>query len=101
MELLGTYSTARIDTNSYNLTFSFPDNCNAVVSHKDGVYSVAVNLKKGQTQPSSNYVTDNVICNQYEGCIEIKFVQQNFNPIGGDWGDGTATKPKMKILIDG
>ncbi|UPQ79519.1 hypothetical protein M0M57_01465 [Flavobacterium azooxidireducens] len=101
MELLGTYSTARINTNSYNLTFSFPDNCNAIVSHKDGVYSVAINLNKGQTQPSSNYITDNIICNQYNGCIEIQFVQQNFNPIGGDWGDGNSTKPKVKIFVNG
>lgn len=103
MELLGTYSTARINTKSYNLTYSFPDNCNAVVSHKNGVYSVAINFNKGQTQPSSNYITDNVICNQYNGCIEIQFVQQNYNPIGDDDdnGNGTSTKPKVKILIDG
>ena len=101
MELLGTYSTARINTNSYNLTFSFPDNCNAVVTQKDGLYSVAINFNKGQTQPSSNYITDNVICNQYEGCIEIQFIQQNYNPIGDDNGDGNSTKPRMKILVDG
>jgi hypothetical protein len=100
MELLGTYSTARIDTNSYNLTFSFPDNCTAVVSHKDGVYSVAINFKKGQTQPSSNYITDNVICNQFNGCIEIKFIQQNYNPIVGDNGNGTSTRPSVKIFIN-
>lgn len=103
MELLGTYSTARINTNSYSLTFSFPDNCNALVSHKDGVYGVIIKLNKGQTQPSSNYVTDNVICEQYNGVIEIQFVQQNYNPIGDDdiIGNGTLTKPKLKILIDG
>lgn len=101
MELLGTYSTSRIDTNSYNLTYSYPENCNVVVSHKDGLYSVAINLKKGQTQPSSKYVTENEICNQLNGIIEIQFIQQNYNPIGGDFGDGTSTKPKVKIFVNG
>ena len=101
MELLGTYSTARINTDSYNLTYTFPDNCNAILTHKDGVYTVAIKLKKGQIQPSTNYITDNVICNQYNGVIEIQFLQQNFNEIGGDWGDGTSTKPKVKIFVNG
>ena len=72
MELLGTYSTVRIDTNSYNLTYSFPDNCNAIVTDKNGFYSVAISLKKGQTKPSSNYISDDIICNQYNGAIEVK-----------------------------
>lgn len=101
MELLGTYSTARIDTNNYNLTYTFPDNCDAIVSSKQGIYFVAISLKKGETKPSSNFITDKVICNQYNGCIEIQFVQQNYNPIGGDWGDGTSTKPKLKIFVNG
>lgn len=103
MELLGTYSTARINTNSYNLTFNYPDNCIALVSDKNGLYSIAISLKKGETKPSLNYITDNVICNQYDGCIEIQFVQQNYKLIGNgdDNGNGTATKPKMKIFING
>jgi hypothetical protein len=101
MELLGTYSTARIDTNSYNLTYSFPDNCNAIVTDKNGFYSIAISLKKGQTKPSSNYISDDIICNQYNGAIEIQFVQQNYDPIGDDWGDGTSTKPKVKIFVNG
>ncbi|RAR48937.1 hypothetical protein [Flavobacterium lacus] len=102
MELLGTYSTARINTNSYNLTYSFPDNCNAVVSNKEGVYCVTINFKKGQTKPSSNYISDNVICEDYNGVIEIQFVQQNYNPIGNgdDNGNGTSTKPKVKIYVN-
>lgn len=98
MELLATYSVTRIDTNSYNLVFSFPDNCNFNVSHKDGVYSITITLKKGQTQPSQNYVTENIICTQYNGCIDIQFIQQLVPQ--GNLEAEMANKPRMKISIN-
>ncbi len=101
MELLGTYSTARVNTNTYNLTYTFPENCNAVVNHKDGIYFVKISLKKGQTQPSAIYVTDNIICDGCDGIVEVQFVQQNYDPIECAYGDGTSTKPSVKIFING
>lgn len=101
MELLNTYSTARVNTNTYNLTYTFPDNCNAVVSHKDGVYYVKITLKKGQTQPSAICVTDNIICDQCDGVIEVQFVQQDYDLIECTYGNGTSTKPSVKIFING
>ncbi|MBC8884485.1 hypothetical protein H9X57_17225 [Flavobacterium piscinae] len=101
MELLNTYLTERIDTDNYKLTYYFPDNCDISFTQKDGVYSVEIKLQKGQTQPSSNYISDTINCTQYNGQIEIVFVQQIYDPTGNGWGDGTAIRPKMKILIDG
>jgi hypothetical protein len=101
MELLGTYLTERANTDNYKLTYYFPDNCDTNFTQKDGVYAVEIKLKKGQTQPSTNYISDTINCTQYNGVIEIVFVQQNYDPIGGDWGDGTSTKPKVSIHING
>jgi hypothetical protein len=101
MELLSTYLTERVNKDNYKLTYYFPDNCDTSFSQKDGVYAVEIKLKKGQTQPSTNYISDTINCTQYNGQIEIVFVQQIYNPKEDGWGDGTATKPKMKIFVNG
>lgn len=100
MELLSTYSVKRIDTNTYELTFDYPDNCTAVVTEKGGVYSITIFLKKGETNPSSNYISETIICKEFDGCIEIQFIQQNIDE-NGEYGVKTATKPSIKIHTNG
>jgi hypothetical protein len=101
MELLGTYLTERANTDNYKLTYYFPDNCDTNFTQKNGVYAIEIKLKKGQTQPSTNYISDTINCSQYNGEIEIIFVQQIYDPLVESWGDGTATKPKVKIFVNG
>lgn len=101
MELLRTYVTERIDTENYKLTYNFLDNCDITLTQKDGFYSISIALKKGETQTSSIYVTNHLICTQCNGSIEIQFVQQNFNPILNNWDGGNSTRPRMKISLDG
>ncbi|MEZ4837963.1 hypothetical protein [Flavobacterium sp.] len=101
MELLGTYSTERIDTDNYKLTYFYPDNCTTGVTEKDGVYSITIDLQNGQTQPSAKFISAEINCKQYNSEIEIIFIQQSYNSIENNWGAGTASKPKVKIFVNG
>lgn len=92
-ELLGSYQVKRIDIQNYKVSFDIPDNCNFSIDEKDGIYTVNIELKSGETTPSKTYVTHTFDTKAVGGEIEIAFKQKD-NPYN-------RTKPRMKILIDG
>lgn len=96
MELLGIYTIARVDEKNYNLIYEIPDNCDFSVADKDGVYAITIELKPGQTEPSQKFVTETVDCEAFEGVIDIKFIQQDYENFGATY----ATKPKIKVIIN-
>lgn len=96
MELLGTYNISRVDEKNYTLVYEIPDNCNFSVADKDGVYAITIELKPGQTEPSLKYVTETLNCEAFDGIIDIKFIQQDYENLGATY----STKPKVKVLVN-
>jgi ABC-type polysaccharide transport system permease subunit len=96
MELLGTYSLRRINEKNYELIYDIPDNCNFSVADKDGVYVITIELKNGQTQPSTKFITEKTTCTAFDKIIEIKFTQENYLVLNATF----KTKPKIRIDIN-
>lgn len=99
MELLGHYSLYRRDTSCYELSFSVPENCLVNSKHENDVYLVYLHLREGDNQPSDVYVEHKLVCDAFEGEIIIDFIQQIADE-SGDYGDGTAVKPRVKIFVN-
>lgn len=97
MELLGTYSVERIDTNNYNLEFKIPDNCSYSIDVKKSLTTITIQLNFGQTTPSANYNTYSTTVTAHNDEIKIDFKQQ-------DWENNPSTyriKPRMIISTIG
>ena len=88
--LVASYSLSSPNDSSYQLTFAIPDNCEYAVTLEDDIYIVTVNLKYGQTQPSSKYVTYTYTF-ATGGDIEIVFDQEICE------GNTSNRKPALRV----
>jgi hypothetical protein len=96
MELLGTYTISRVDEKNYTLAYEIPDNCDSSVDDKDGVYAITIELKTGQTKPSTKFISETIPCEAFKGFIDITFIQQDFENLG----TRNLLKPKIKIVVN-
>lgn len=95
MELLGNYNVNRIDTQNYKVTFEIPDNCNYKLRTNPGSYDVEIQLNDGESNPSTNYQSNNFTATEDRGEILIQFIQMDYtsNP------PAYRTKPVIRIHI--
>lgn len=97
MELLDTYLIERTDTENYTVEFKIPDNCSHSFVIKGSLTKIKIQLKTGETAPSSNLHTYNINVTAHNNLIEIEFLQQ-------DWENNMSTfvkRPKVRIDIIG
>lgn len=89
MSLVSNYATINIGNQNFNIVFAIPDNCDYNVVNSGKVYTLTVQLKSGQTQPSSRTITYTVAASAVMGELNVNFVQI----LGGV----TTTKPKTIV----
>jgi len=54
--MLGMYSFSKINSDDFDVTFEIPDNCVHTFSETGGEYFIAIELKPGETDPSTTFV---------------------------------------------
>jgi len=89
MELLRDYGLKNKTGEEFNLFFSIPDNCEYSISEKDGINTVRIQLKKGETAPTNNFIPYDENIYGFKNDLAVEFEQEEVN----GWGK----KPKMKI----
>ncbi|MBD3581437.1 hypothetical protein [Flavobacterium selenitireducens] len=86
---LGTYVLSTNDDQNYTMEFYIPNNCNYRSTGSSGQFCISISLKPGQTQPSTNFVsnTENYISSRTGLTVEFDQPDQ-----------GGVKKPKIVVV---
>ncbi|WP_333693902.1 hypothetical protein [Flavobacterium sp.] len=98
MELLGSYSISRLTTDTYNLSYNIPVNCETSVKQNDDLFEIFITLKENETQPSVVFFTETTICTAYNNLIYIEFHQQD---LSNNANGNSLKKPTIRIDVNG
>jgi hypothetical protein len=93
MELLHTYSISRNATMGYSITFYIPDNCEYKLTYSNGNNLINIDLKKGQTVPSTKYESHTLTPTTHNNVINIEFEQKEMNT------QSSLKKPRIRIDV--
>jgi len=98
MELLGSYSISRLSTDSYNLSYNIPVNCESNLKQNDDLYEIHITLKENETEPSAVFFTETTLCTAYNNLIYIEFHQQE---LSNNSNGNSIKKPTIRIDVNG
>ncbi|WP_394758220.1 hypothetical protein [Flavobacterium sp.] len=55
-DMLGLFTFDEVNANDFDITFQIPDNCNYDFTESNGIYTIAIKLNPGETQPSTTFI---------------------------------------------
>lgn len=55
-DMLGLFTFDKVNADDFDITFEIPDNCNYDFTESNGIYTIAIKLNTGESQPSTNFV---------------------------------------------
>lgn len=85
---LGTYVLSTNDDENYTMEFFIPNNCSYRSAGSSGIFCISISLKPGQTQPSTNFVSNTESYSVARTGLTVEFEQPN---------QGGARKPKIIV----
>jgi len=88
--LVGSYSVNTTNNENYVVTFSIPKNCEYQLTFDDGIHTITVCCKTGETEPSKKFITYTETITT-SGLLKLDFVQ-----VGCD-DNQNLQKPKIRI----
>jgi hypothetical protein len=89
MDFVKHYDLATDNDIDFKVKFSIPDNCDYSYRLLDAEYRISVELRRGQTEPSTDYIEHEVEIEAIDDTVSVVF-EQNVDSV---W----KFKPKMKV----